>query len=74
MTLATGVLHMVDKVLLPFDGDGELSPVQKARLAGAKKALDARYPDRVVVDHDNDDGAYTADGRGLSLAHNRPFL
>ena len=41
-----GVLHMVDTVLLPFDGDGELDDEQKRRLADAKRALDARYPDR----------------------------
>ena len=41
-----GVLHMVDHCLLPFDGDGELSDAQKARLRDAKRALDARYPER----------------------------
>ena len=41
-----GVLHMVDTVLLPFDGDGELDDEQKRRLADAKRALDAKYPDR----------------------------
>ena len=41
-----GVLHMVNNVLLPFDGDGELDDDQKRRLADAKRALDARYPDR----------------------------
>ena len=41
-----GVLHMVDHCLLPFDGDGELNDAQKARLRDAKRALDARYPER----------------------------
>jgi uncharacterized surface protein with fasciclin (FAS1) repeats len=41
-----GVLHMVDHCLLPFDGDGELNDAQRARLRDAKKALDARYPER----------------------------
>ena len=41
-----GVLHMVDHCLLPFDGDGKLNDAQRARLRDAKRALDARYPDR----------------------------
>ena len=41
-----GVLHMVDHCLLPFDGDGKLNDAQRARLRDARRALDARYPDR----------------------------
>ena len=57
-----GVLHMVDHCLLPFDGDGKLNAEQRARLRDAKRALDARYPDRptsidpdAYEDEDDDD-------------------
>lgn len=57
-----GVLHMVDHCLLPFDGDGKLNAEQRARMRDAKRALDARYPDRptsidpdAYEDEDDDD-------------------
>lgn len=60
LVACNGVCHMIDRVLLPFDGDGKLSKEQKLRLAGAKRALEARYPDRpTTIDpdhHPDEDG------------------
>ena len=37
------VVHVIDGVLLPVDGDGELSDEQKNRIERARKALDDEY-------------------------------
>jgi uncharacterized surface protein with fasciclin (FAS1) repeats len=44
-----GVLHMIDTVLLPFDGDDTLNEEQTERLIAAKEALEERYPDRPTL-------------------------
>ena len=38
ISACNGVLHMIDHVLLPFDGDDELSPEQIERLEGGERA------------------------------------
>jgi len=39
-----GVMHLINTVLLPFDGDGKLDPKQRQRLVKADDAMDARDP------------------------------
>jgi hypothetical protein len=48
-TCGGGVVHLTDTCLLPYDGDGVLSEAQRQRMCEAKKALDARYPDRPTI-------------------------
>ena len=55
-----GVVHAVSHVLLPLDGDGELSEEQKARIAEIRDRSDrlvAESLDDVTEEDDDDDAA-----------------
>ena len=52
-----GVVHAVSHVLLPLDGDGELSEEQKARIAEIRERSDRLVAEKLAdLDDDDDDG------------------
>ncbi len=52
-----GVVHAVSHVLLPVDGDGELSEEQKARIAEIRERSDRLVAENLAdLDDDDDDG------------------
>ena len=52
-----GVVHAVSHVLLPLDGDGELSEEQKARIAEIRDRSDRLVAEKLAdLDDDDDDG------------------
>ena len=58
-----GVVHAVSHVLLPLDGDGELSEEQKARIAEIRDRSDrlvAEKLDDVTEEEEGDDDAAAA--------------
>ena len=54
-----GVVHAVSHVLLPLDGDGELSEEQKARIAEIRERSDRLVAEKLadLDDDDEDEGA-----------------
>ena len=57
-----GVVHAVSHVLLPLDGDGELSEEQKARIAEIRDRSDRLVAEKLddVTEEEGDDDAAAA--------------